>query len=461
MSEEIRKIEETEAEITLAAAPETETDRAEGAGVPEIGIGEEPSFDAPDAEMEVAIRDDRDEEADSLIAWGTARAAAIVAAPLLGTAALVANEVYMICRIGEVYGVKLADRAALSFIASLGAVVTGSFAATLIPLAIMQVPIAASVTYGVGKAARKWIKDGMPDDVGPYLAVFEEEKDKNQVNTEEMEKDPRKDEPLGDETVRFDGDRKLYPDQAHEAFSRFSGKLEEAAGAASARFIEALKKAGVTDEQIEKARFTAIGVTEVAKETALEAAKDFQAQLKVKSKEWSAQARERSKAVSAEARERSKELSGQAKDQLDVLKEKGKKLRLEADIRKAEAELQAEKARAEARIRMARARVKAAEVRVEAEAQAEEARAKAAEISSRMQALAKEYKENAAKAAAEAKENFRSAAEDFKAKAMERADQRWAEHRASGRGGDAAGDGASAQPEAEPLAEEAVDTKKE
>lgn len=101
-----------------------------------------------------------------------------MAAPLLGTAALVANEVYMISKIGTVYGVELNQKAVLSFIGSLGATVVGSTLATLIPISFMQIPIGVSVTYGIGKAAQRWIKDGMPDDTKPYRAVLKKKRRK-------------------------------------------------------------------------------------------------------------------------------------------------------------------------------------------------------------------------------------------------------------------------------------------
>lgn len=132
-------------------------------------------IDTPDASVEVNVIDDRDQDVESLIRWGAARAGVIVAAPLIGTGALIANEIYMISRIAGIYRVRLADKAILAFIGSLGGTAAGSLAATLIPIAVMQIPIGISVTYGVGKAAQKWIKDGMPDDVSPYLEVFREE----------------------------------------------------------------------------------------------------------------------------------------------------------------------------------------------------------------------------------------------------------------------------------------------
>lgn len=397
-------------------APEPSPEEAFEAEAAESRAEMDEPFDLPEAEIEVDIRDDRDDAAERLIRWAAARAGLIVVAPVLGTAALMANEVYMIVRLGETYGVKLSDKVVLSFIGSLGGTAAGSLAATLIPIAVMQVPIAVGVTYGIGRAAQRWIKDGMPDDVKPYREVFEEEKKAGEKNVDELKENPKKEQPLGDETVHFEEPetKKLYPDQAHEAFGELSGRLSEAAGLASERFLDALKKAGVTDEQIEQARYMAIGVSEVAKETAVEAARDLSAQAKVKSKE----------------------LSAQAKEQMEAVKEKSRKLRREADIRAAEARVRAEQAKAEARIRMAQARVKAMYMRAQAEEQAEETKARAVEVSEMVQDKVKEYKETAKKTAGEAKENLRAAAEDFRAKAAERAAERRAEDCARRDGGD-------------------------
>lgn len=397
-------------------APEPSPEEAFEAEAAESRAEMDEPFDLPEAEIEVDIRDDRDDAAERLIRWAAARAGLIVVAPVLGTAALMANEVYMIVRLGETYGVKLSDKVVLSFIGSLGGTAAGSLAATLIPIAVMQVPIAVGVTYGIGRAAQRWIKDGMPDDVKPYREVFEEEKKAGEKNVDELKENPKKEQPLGDETVHFEEPetKKLYPDQAHEAFGKLSGRLSEAAGLASERFLDALKKAGVTDEQIEQARYMAIGVSEVAKETAVEAARDLSAQAKVKSKE----------------------LSAQAKEQMEAVKEKSRKLRREADIRAAEARVRAEQAKAEARIRMAQARVKAMYMRAQAEEQAEETKARAVEVSEMVQDKVKEYKETAKKTAGEAKENLRAAAEDFRAKAAERAAERRAEDCARRDGGD-------------------------
>ena len=58
-------------------------------------------FETPEADVEVTFIDDRDKEAEGLIHWAAARAGVIVAAPLLGTVSLIANEVYMISKIGR------------------------------------------------------------------------------------------------------------------------------------------------------------------------------------------------------------------------------------------------------------------------------------------------------------------------------------------------------------------------
>ena len=55
---------------------------------------------------------DVEREAEKICLWGAARAGVIVVAPLVGTMALMANEVYMIMRLGELRGVKLEESAA-------------------------------------------------------------------------------------------------------------------------------------------------------------------------------------------------------------------------------------------------------------------------------------------------------------------------------------------------------------
>ena len=160
-------------------------------------------METADADVEIHVIDDRDQQAESLIHWAAARAGVIVVAPMLGSVALMANEVYMISRIGSIYGVDISQKAVISFIGSLGATMLGMTVATLIPISLIQIPLGISITYGLGQAALKWIKDGMPNDTEPYKAVFEEGKKEGKSRIAEIENDENKDIPLGDEKKDF------------------------------------------------------------------------------------------------------------------------------------------------------------------------------------------------------------------------------------------------------------------
>ena len=54
-------------------------------------------------ETKVTVIDDRlrQEEAETLCRWAAARAGVIVVAPLLGTMALIANDVYLVIKLGS------------------------------------------------------------------------------------------------------------------------------------------------------------------------------------------------------------------------------------------------------------------------------------------------------------------------------------------------------------------------
>ena len=382
--------EETKPPVEVPAeAPAPEEAPAEEAAPAPEEAPTDVHVDAPEADMEINIVDNRDKEAESLIRWAAGRAGVIVAAPLLGTVALVANEVYMIHKIGTVYGVELNQKAVLSFIGSLGATVVGSTLATLIPLSIMQIPIGISVTYGLGKAAQRWIKDGMPDDTKPYRAVFEEGQAEGQKEEAELAENPKKDEPLGDEKKDFTKELKknwddVYPEKAHAAVEKLADRLTEQAGILGDKFIEALKKAGVTDEQIDKAKYTALGASEIAQETAEKTAKDIQAIARVKSREF----------------------------RKDAMKK-------------------ADEMRAQAKGQMEEAKIKASKLQAQAKEQADLAQAKAKEYSEAAQEAANKYKEAATNAANQAKESILSTAKEYKAKIEERAAQKQAEAEAA------------------------------
>ena len=389
--------------------------------------------DSPEADVEIHIIDNRDEEAEKLIRWAAGRAGVIVAAPLLGTAALIANEVYMISKIGSVYGVEVSQKAVLSFLGSLGATVIGSTLATLIPVSLMQIPIGVSVTYGVGKAAQRWIKDGMPDDTKPYRAVFEEEKAEGEREEKELENDPHKNEPLGDEKKDFTKELKknwaeVYPEKAHEKVNQLAEQLTQSVSTLSDKFLGALKKAGVTEEQIEKAKYMAMGASEVAQETAEKAAK-----------EWQAMARLKSRTLKKDAAKKAEEMKAQAKEQVEAFQQKKEELARQSEVQSQQMKLKSDKLKAQARVQMEEAKVQAEKFKVQAKEQADMAQAKAQEFSELVKAKTAEYREAAEQAANEAKANFRQTAEAYKAKIEERAQQKQAEAKKEGTPGENTG----------------------
>ena len=71
-----------------------------------------------DEELKITVIDDnaRQDEADALCKWAAARAGVIVVAPLLGTMALIANQIYMIIKLGEVYEQEISESMAVSIL---------------------------------------------------------------------------------------------------------------------------------------------------------------------------------------------------------------------------------------------------------------------------------------------------------------------------------------------------------
>ena len=367
-------------------------------------------FETPEADVEVTFIDDRDKEAEGLIHWAAARAGVIVAAPLLGTVSLIANEVYMISKIGSVYGVDVPQKAVLSFIGSLGATVVGTTVATLLPIPFIQIPIGISVTYGLGKAAVRWIKDGMPDDTRPYKAVFEEGRAEGNTLVGEIKENPEKDIPLGDEKRDFTKEIKktvddVYPEKAHEAVDKLADQLVDTFNLLGEQLVTALKKAGMTDEQIEKAKYTTIGAAEIAKETAEKTAKNLRAVARVKSRK-----------LQEEARQKASEMKEQAKEQME-------ELRRQSEIRAEQAKLKSEKLKAQARIQMQEAKVQADKLKEQVRTQAEIAQDKANELKEKVNARADDYRRNVSAAANRAKADILGYVDDFRTKTEERAAQ--------------------------------------
>ena len=108
----------------------------------------------------------------------------------------------------------------------------------------------------------------------------------------------------------------IYPEKAHAKMNELADQLSESVTVLGDKFLSALKKVGVTDEQIEKAKYTALGASEIAQETAEKAAKDLQAIARIKSREFKKDAAKKAEVVKA-----------QAKDQMEVLQQKREEMK--------------------------------------------------------------------------------------------------------------------------------------
>lgn len=167
---------------------------------------------------------DIDVKAETYCRWAAARAGAIVIAPLLGTVALMANEVYLVSRIAKLYDVKLTERALIAFLGAMGSRVAGNLLTTLIPFTAIQVPVAVGITYSLGKVTQRWLKDGMPSDMTPYTKMMGEWKDKAREQVDKLRDNPLKNIPLGDETIDF---MKKWGNTAKEKFQDVKEKGQE------------------------------------------------------------------------------------------------------------------------------------------------------------------------------------------------------------------------------------------
>ena len=198
---EVKNVEEA------AKAGETEQAEEASASADEAGqSAEDAAADKKEEKKEIEPLEDIDTEweAEKLCRWGAARASVLVVAPVLGTMALIANEVYMITRLADLRGVKISEGTALGLLGSLGATFIGQSVFTLLPIAAIQIPLAVSITYGVGKAANAWLKAGRPEDVASFREVFEKARKEGAENADTFSNMDCKDEPLGDESKKFD-----------------------------------------------------------------------------------------------------------------------------------------------------------------------------------------------------------------------------------------------------------------
>ena len=158
-----------------------------------------------DEELKITVIDDkaREDDAEALCKWAAAMAGVIVVAPLLGTIALIANQIYMIIKLGKVYEEEISESMAVSILGSLGTAFIGQTVATLIPFAPLQIPIAVGTTYGLGKVVTEWLKTGKPKDLSAFKTVYDNAVLEAKKNIDIFKNSPDKDKPLGDETKKF------------------------------------------------------------------------------------------------------------------------------------------------------------------------------------------------------------------------------------------------------------------
>lgn len=228
------------------------------------------------------------EEVEMICRWAAARAAGIAALPKFNYAGLLANDVYMVSRIAKVYGVCPAKEGITGFLVGLGGSAVAALVCTIVPSIILRVPVAAAITYGVGKMAAKWIEDGMP--TCPNFEAYRQrlvdiyEYNKETVIT--LANTPLRDKPLGNESVDFLEDVHVsgneYLASAKGFASSFVGAdllanmgavKDLAMGAVSilaATVKDALEKNG-NEELLDNARHAAKGVGSLLKILATEA----------------------------------------------------------------------------------------------------------------------------------------------------------------------------------------------
>lgn len=228
------------------------------------------------------------EEVEMICRWAAARAAGIAALPKFNYAGLLANDVYMVSRIAKAYGVCPAKEGITGFLVGLGGSAVAALVCTIVPSIILRVPVAAAITYGVGKMAAKWIEDGMP--TCPNFEAYRQrlvdiyEYNKETVIT--LANTPLRDKPLGNEAVDFLEDVHVsgneYLASAKGFASSFVGAdllanmgavKDLAVGAVSilaATVKDALEKSG-NEELLDNARHAAKGVGSLLKILAAEA----------------------------------------------------------------------------------------------------------------------------------------------------------------------------------------------
>ena len=238
--EDNAKVEEVkeEAKAQEAKAQEIKEEAAQATDAAVEGAQEATETTATTKEIEKVLPDyDIEEEAEKICRWGAARAGAIVITPLLGSIALMANEVYMVVRLSDLYGVELTEGAIAGLVGSLGASFVGQTLFTIIPFPPLQIPAAVSITYGVGKAAHAWLKAGNPNDLAQFKEIYETARKEGLAKFKELSNLAEKNNPLGDENKKFD--IKNLKEQAGPIIDKFKGHADDTAVKVEAALAEA------------------------------------------------------------------------------------------------------------------------------------------------------------------------------------------------------------------------------
>ncbi|WP_127160387.1 hypothetical protein [Veillonella sp. VA137] len=229
------------------------------------------------------------EEVETICRWAAARAAGIAALPSFTYAGLLANDVYMVSRIAQAYGVCPAKEGVTSFLVGLGGSAVAALVCTIVPTVILRVPIAAAITYGVGKIAAQWIEEGMPacPNFESYRQRLVEIYEHNKETVMTLAYTPLREKPLGNESEDFLSDVHISGNDylagakgfvgsfiSPEALAANIGAVKDlAVGAASilaATVKDTLEKSG-NEELLDNARHAAKGVGSLLKILATEA----------------------------------------------------------------------------------------------------------------------------------------------------------------------------------------------
>ncbi len=251
-----------------------------------------------------------DAKVETLCRWAAARAGVIVVAPLLGTGALIVNELYLVNRIARLYNRKLNERAIAAFLGAVGGTIAGNLLTTLIPLSVVQIPVAVGITYAVGKVADVWIKDGMPQDMSKYKPMLEEWMEKAKDIAKDIAEDPLKNVPLGDEK------KEMIREKAAKAKEVVAEKVDEA----KVRLGEVKEQAA---EKIDEAK---VRLGEV-KEQATEKAQEVKEKATEKAQEVKEKAVEKAQVVTEKASEKVQEVKAKAAEKKEEVVEKAEEVK--------------------------------------------------------------------------------------------------------------------------------------